>query len=79
MCTSWIIWQKAYRKRKEGRMCALFVDFRAAFDKVDTEKMFECMRERERERGRNKPMAGAESRGGIRENKKQSKGGRKRR
>jgi hypothetical protein len=68
-------------------MCALFVDFRAAFDKVDTEKMFECMRERERgreresetERERSKPMAGAESRGGIRENKKQSKGGRKRR
>jgi hypothetical protein len=75
------IWLKAYRKRKEGRMCGLFVDFRAAFDKVDTEKMFECMRERERERERerNKPMAGAESRGGIRENKKQSKGGRKRR
>jgi hypothetical protein len=29
-------------------MCALFVDFRVAFDKVDTEKIFECMRERER-------------------------------
>jgi hypothetical protein len=23
-------------------MCALFVDFRAAFDKVDRVKMFEC-------------------------------------
>jgi hypothetical protein len=29
-------------------MCPLFVDVRAAFDKVDTEKMFECMRKRER-------------------------------
>jgi hypothetical protein len=29
-------------------MYALFVDFRAAFDKVDRVKMFECMRERER-------------------------------
>jgi hypothetical protein len=27
-------------KKKGGRMCALFVGFRAAFDKVDTEKMF---------------------------------------
>jgi hypothetical protein len=27
-------------------MCALFVDFRAAFDKVDRVKMFECMEER---------------------------------
>jgi hypothetical protein len=26
-------------------MCALFVDFRAAFDKVDRVKMFKCMRE----------------------------------
>jgi hypothetical protein len=34
--------------RKGGRMCALFVDFRAAFDKVDSVKMFACMRERER-------------------------------
>jgi hypothetical protein len=33
-------------------MCALFVDFRVAFDKVDTEKIFECMRGRERERER---------------------------
>jgi hypothetical protein len=31
-----------------GRMCALFVDFRAAFDKVKREKMFGCMREKER-------------------------------
>jgi hypothetical protein len=31
-------------------MCALFVDFRVTFDKVDAEKIFECMRERERER-----------------------------
>jgi hypothetical protein len=27
-------------------MCVLFVDFRAAFDKVDRVKMFQCMRER---------------------------------
>jgi hypothetical protein len=27
-------------------MCALFIDFKAAFDKVDRVKMFECMRER---------------------------------
>jgi hypothetical protein len=40
-------------------MNALFVDFRAAFDKVHTEKIFECVcsvterhRERERERER---------------------------
>jgi hypothetical protein len=33
-------------------MCALFVDFRVAFDKVDAEKIFECMREREGERER---------------------------
>jgi hypothetical protein len=33
-------------RKKGGRMCALFVDFRAAFDKVDTVKMFECMREK---------------------------------
>jgi hypothetical protein len=32
--------------RKGGRMCALFVDFRAAFDKVDSVKMFAHMRER---------------------------------
>jgi hypothetical protein len=37
-------------KKKEGRRFTLFLDFRAAFDEVDTEKMFECMRERERER-----------------------------
>jgi hypothetical protein len=29
-------------------MYALFVDFRAAFDKVDRVKMFECMRERKK-------------------------------
>jgi hypothetical protein len=29
-------------RKKGGRMCALFVDFRAAFDKVDRVKMFEC-------------------------------------
>ncbi|KAH0818793.1 hypothetical protein GEV33_003998 [Tenebrio molitor] len=33
-------------KKKGGRMCALFIDFKAAFDKVDRVKMFECMRER---------------------------------
>jgi hypothetical protein len=43
-------------KKKGGRMCALFVDFRAAFDKVDPEKMFACMRKRERK----KQMAGRE-------------------
>jgi hypothetical protein len=32
--------------KKGGRMYALFVDFRVAFDKVDRVKMFECMRER---------------------------------
>jgi hypothetical protein len=32
----------------------MFVDFRAAFDKVDTEKIFESMREK------NKRMAGTE-------------------
>jgi hypothetical protein len=32
-------------KKKGGRTYALFVDFRAAFDKVDREKMFECKRE----------------------------------
>jgi hypothetical protein len=47
-------------------MYALFVDFRAAFDKLDTEKIFECVRQtdthtqRERERGRNKLKAGTE-------------------
>jgi hypothetical protein len=35
-------------KKKGERMCALFVDFKEAFEKVDSEKMFECMRERER-------------------------------
>jgi hypothetical protein len=30
-------------EEERGRMCALF---RAAFDKVDKVKMFECMRER---------------------------------
>jgi hypothetical protein len=54
----------------------LFVDFRAAFDKIDRVNMFECMRERERER--NKRMAGAEGRGDICENKKQGEGGRER-
>jgi hypothetical protein len=38
---------KSELKKKEGRMCALFVDFRAAFDKVDIEKMFGCLREKE--------------------------------
>jgi hypothetical protein len=33
-------------------MYALFVNFRVAFNKVDREKMFESMRERERERER---------------------------
>jgi hypothetical protein len=33
-------------KRKGGRMYALFVDFRTAFDKAHTEKMFEYMGER---------------------------------
>jgi hypothetical protein len=33
-------------RKKGGRMCALFIDFKAAFDKVDRVKMFECMRER---------------------------------
>jgi hypothetical protein len=68
-------------KKKEGRMCALFVDFRAAFDKVDTEKIFVCMRERERERERkkNKRIAGAEGQGDIRENKEQGKDGREKR
>jgi hypothetical protein len=33
--------------RKKGvRMYALFVDFRAAFDKADKVKMFQCMSER---------------------------------
>jgi hypothetical protein len=32
-------------KKKGGRTYALIVDFRAAFDKVDREKMFECKRE----------------------------------
>jgi hypothetical protein len=61
-------------RKKGGRMCVLFVDFRAAFDKVDRVKMFECMREGER----NKRMAGAEGRGDICENKKQGEGGRER-
>jgi hypothetical protein len=43
---------------------ANFEDKRAAVDKVDKEKIFECMsergRERERERERNKRMAGTE-------------------
>jgi hypothetical protein len=33
-------------RKKGGRMYALFIDFKAAFDKVDRVKMFECMRER---------------------------------
>jgi hypothetical protein len=65
---------KSELKKKEGRMCTLFLDFRAAFDKVDTEKMFECMRERER----NRRMVGAEGRGDIRVNKVQGKDGRER-
>jgi hypothetical protein len=39
-------------EEERGRMRALFVDFRAAFDKIDRVKMFECMREKERERER---------------------------
>jgi hypothetical protein len=46
-------------KNKRTRMYALFVDFRAAFDKLDTEKMFEYMRERER-REKSKRMAATE-------------------
>jgi hypothetical protein len=48
--------RKELRKKGGRILCALFVDFRAAFDKVDRVKMFECMteRERERERERNK-------------------------
>jgi hypothetical protein len=38
--------------KKEGRRYTLFVDLRAAFDKVDSEKMLGYMRERERERER---------------------------
>jgi hypothetical protein len=34
-------------RKKGGRIFALFVDFRAGFDKVDRVKIFECMRERE--------------------------------
>jgi hypothetical protein len=34
-------------KKERGRMYALFVDCRAAFEEVDTGKMFECTRERE--------------------------------
>jgi hypothetical protein len=63
---------KSKLKKKEGRICALFVNLRSAFDKVDSEKMFECLRKRER----NKLMAGAEGRGHIRENKEQGEGGR---
>jgi hypothetical protein len=33
-------------RKKGGRMYALFIDFKAAFDKVDRVKMFECVRER---------------------------------
>jgi hypothetical protein len=33
-------------RKKGGRMYALFIDFKAAFDKVDRVKMFECMKER---------------------------------
>jgi hypothetical protein len=40
--------RKELRKKAGRILCALFVDFRAAFDKVDRVKMFECMRERER-------------------------------
>jgi hypothetical protein len=55
-------------------MCPLFVDVRAAFDKVDTEKMFECMRKREREEKANGWYGRLR-----RKNKKQSEGGRERR
>jgi hypothetical protein len=55
---------------------ANFEDKRAAVDKVDKEKIFECMsergRERERERERNKRMAGTEDWGDIGKNNKQS-------
>jgi hypothetical protein len=44
--------RKELRKKGGMILCALFVDFRAAFDKVDRVKMFECMRERERERNK---------------------------
>jgi hypothetical protein len=42
---------KSKLKEKRARM---FIDLRAAFDKVDREKIFECMREK------NKRMAGTE-------------------
>jgi hypothetical protein len=48
-------------KKKGGRMYAVFVNFRTAFDKVDRGKVFECMRGRERERERNKRMVGTEN------------------
>jgi hypothetical protein len=35
-------------KKKGGRMYAVFVNFRTAFDKVDRGNVFGCMRERER-------------------------------
>jgi hypothetical protein len=38
-------------KMKEGRMCARFVDFRAAFDMVDRENLWVYEREGKRERG----------------------------
>jgi hypothetical protein len=41
--------------KKGGRMYAVFVNFRTAFDKIDRRKMTECMRER------NKRMAGTEN------------------
>jgi hypothetical protein len=44
--------RKELRKKGGMILCALFVDFRAAFDKVDRVNMFECMRERERERNK---------------------------
>jgi hypothetical protein len=42
---------------KEGRMCARFVDFRAAFDMVDRENLWVYEREG-KERERNKRMTG---------------------
>jgi hypothetical protein len=46
-------------------MYALFVDFRTAFDKVDREKMFECMKEREKEIERERVERESERERGI--------------
>ncbi|KAJ3619704.1 hypothetical protein MTP99_005363 [Tenebrio molitor] len=58
-------------RKKGGRMCALFIDFKA-FDKVDRVKMFECMRER----GISEWLVRKE--GDICENEKQGEGWRER-